>query len=86
MICLLQHRKSCLVQKEEKKAKADCKRWQTGAVVPVVVKVMQPAPFCSAPIHIFSLVIFLSSILFVALSKHPKVSNIFGDSPLQYRL
>ena len=43
MICLLQHRKSCLVQKEEKKAKADCKRWQTGAVVPVVVKVMQPA-------------------------------------------
>ena len=58
MICLLQHRKSCLVQKEEKKAKADCKRWQTGAVVPVVVKVMQPAPFCSAPIHIFSLVIF----------------------------
>ena len=58
MICLLQHRKSCLVQKEEKKAKADCKRWQTGALVPLVVKVMQPAPFCSAPIHIFSVVIF----------------------------
>ena len=37
MISLLQHRKSCLVQKEEKKAKADCKRWQTGALVPLVV-------------------------------------------------
>ena len=86
MICLLQHRKSCLVQKEEKKAKADCKRWQTGAVVPVVVKVMQPAPFCSAPIHIFSLVIFSVKYLICSSVKASQVSNIFGDSPLQYRL